>query len=310
MSDGQVDAAPERLAKPDRNGHGQSLPPHASPSGQKPWGNWGAIGEEWRNELQKRLKSSSWEYFIVVLIIVNAVTLGLETSPTVMAHYGPLLHLIDTVILSIFVIEIGLRMIAFGLKFWRDPWSLFDFFVIVIALVPTTGNFSVLRALRIIRVLRLVTVIPSMRRVVGGLLSAIPGMGTVAALLALLFYVYGVMATQLFGEQFPEWFGTIGASVYSLFQIMTLESWSEGIVRPVMKVYPYAWAFFIPFILMTSFTVLNLFIGIIVDGMQVQNEAAQAEMRAFEQREFDEVLKELRALRAELSELKAAQERR
>jgi voltage-gated sodium channel len=135
--------------------------------------------------------------------------------------------------------------------------------------MPATGNLSVLRALRILRVLRIVGMVPSLKRVVGGLVAALPGMGSILLLLTLVFYVFSVMATKLYGASFPEWFGSIPASAYSLFQIMTLESWSMGIVRPVMEVHPMAWAFFLPFIACRPpFTVLNLFIGIIVSAMQ------------------------------------------
>jgi voltage-gated sodium channel len=147
-----------------------------------------------------------------------------------------------------------------------------------------------------------------MRRVVGGLIHAIPGMGSIVALLLLVFYVFSVMATKLFGAEFPQWFGTIGESAYSLFQIMTLESWSMGIVRPVMEIYPYAWVFFVPFILTTSFTVLNLFIGIIVDAMQSQHEEELAEeqeaTRARRRSEFEQVMGELHELRAEIRDLR------
>jgi voltage-gated sodium channel len=163
----------------------------------------------------------------------------------------------------------------------------------------------VLRALRILRVLRLITVVPSLRRVVGGLVAALPGMGSVVMLLALVYYVFAVMATKLFAASFPDWFGSIGASAYSLFQIMTLESWSMGIVRPVMEVYPWAWMFFIPFIITTSFAVLNLFIGIIVSAMQEENEEAAVAERGQMHREQETILAEIRALREEVRALRS-----
>jgi len=175
-------------------------------------------------------------------------------------------------ILGIFILEISLRLIAHGPRFFTDPWSVFDFSVVAIALVPATAGFSVLRALRVLRVLRLISMVPQMRRVVSALLSAIPGLSSIILVLLLIFYVFAVIATNLFGEQYPEWFGSIGNSMYTLFQIMTLESWSMGIVRPLMDTRPYAWAFFIPFILIATFTMLNLFIAIIVNAMQTQAE--------------------------------------
>jgi len=136
-----------------------------------------------------------------------------------------------------------------------------------------------------LRVLRLVTAVASFRRVVSGMLLAIPGVGSVAGLLLLVFYISGVLATMLFGETFPQWFGSLGGSMYTLFQIMTLESWSMGIVRPVMEVHQYAWAFFIPFITVTTFTVLNLFIGIVVDAMATVKESEAEELH----QEHDEI---------------------
>lgn len=260
--------------------------------------------------LRALLEHPRAEWIILVLILINAAVLGLETSATAMAAAGPLLVAIDRVILGVFVVEIAARVLVHRLAFFRDPWSLFDFFVVAVALVPATENLSVLRALRVLRVLRLITVIPTLRRVVGGLVAALPGMGSVVALLALVYYVFSVMATKLFGAAFPEWFGSIGASAYSLFQIMTLESWSMGIVRPVMKEFPYAWAFFVPYIVITTFAVLNLFIGIIVSAMQSEHDKIVDEERASIARgaadERQVILAELRALREEFAALRQA----
>lgn len=258
--------------------------------------------------LRSILDQPRTEWFIAALIVVNAITLGLETSQSAMAVVGPVLLALDAMILSVFVVEIAARILVHRLAFFRDPWSLFDFFVVGIALMPATGNLSVLRALRILRVLRLITVVPSLRRVVGGLITALPGMGSIVALLVLLYYVFAVMATKLFGQSFPEWFGSIGASAYSLFQIMTLESWSMGIVRPVMEKHPYAWAFFVPYIIVTTFAVLNLFIGVVVNAMQVEHEKVVAEEREAERemlhQETEPIVAEMQKLRAEILELK------
>ena len=188
-----------------------------------------------RRRVRALVDAPAFERTIIVLIVVNAITLGLETSERAMSAAGPLLIALDRSILAVFVAELALRFYARPGSFFRDPWRVFDLIVIGAALLPATGNLSVLRALRVLRVLRLVSTVPSMRRVVAGLLTAIPGMTSVALLLGLIFYVFAVMATKLFGEAFPDWFGTIGASAYSLFQVMTLESWSMGIVRPVME---------------------------------------------------------------------------
>lgn len=259
-----------------------------------------------RDRLVALITSRRWEQFIIAIIVINAVTLGLETVPPAVAVAGPVLEIIDRVILAIFVVEIVLRLYAFRLSFFRDPWSLFDFSIVAIALMPATGPFTVLRALRILRVLRLISVVPSLRRVVGGLVSALPGIASIFVLLMLVFYVFAVMATKLYGEDFPQWFGNIGDSFYSLFQIMTFESWSMGIVRPVMEVHPHAWAFFVPFIACTAFTVLNLFIGVIVSAMQTEHETTATAERATLLSENELILSEIRAMRAEIAELRKA----
>jgi voltage-gated sodium channel len=250
-----------------------------------------------RERAQALVETRAFERVIIAVIIVNAIGLGLETSPAAMARAGGFIIALDRIAIAIFVVELALKLFAYRLAFFRNGWNVFDFVVVAVALVPASAEFSVLRALRILRALRLVSVVPSMRKVIVALFSAIPSIGTVIIMLLLLFYISAVMATKLFGASFPEWFGNIGASLYSLFQIMTLESWSMGIVRPVMEVYPYAWAFFVPFILLTSFIVLNLFIGVIVNAM---SEAAGEE--AHDERE--EILHELRALRQEMRALR------
>lgn len=205
---------------------------------------------------------------IIGVIIINAIVLGMETSDTLMQNWGGVIKLIDALCLAIFVVEIAIKLFARGFGFFRSGWNLFDFAIVAIALIPAGQGVSVLRALRIFRVMRVISAAPRLRRVVEGFVTALPGMGSVFLLMAIIFYIGAVIATRLFGDAFPEWFGTLGQSAYSLFQIMTLESWSMGIVRPVMEVFPYAWVFFVPFIMVTTFAVVNLLVGLIVNSMQ------------------------------------------
>jgi voltage-gated sodium channel len=222
----------------------------------------------WRLRLAAMLEMPSVQHALIGLILINAVILGMETSSTLMAQWGDWLHIADKAILAIFVVEIALRLMVHRLRYFRDPWNVFDFAVVAIALLPASGPLAVLRALRVLRVLRLITLVPSMKRVVGGLLAALPGLGSVTAIIILIFYVSAVIATKLFGGAFPQWFGTLGESAFTLFQVMTLESWAMGIVRPVMEVFPNAWIFFLIFILASTFTLLNLFIAVIVNAIQ------------------------------------------
>jgi len=258
--------------------------------------------------VQRWIEFKLVQHGIMFLIVINAIILGLETEPTVMEDYGSLLLLLDHVILGVFVIEILLRIYAHRLGFFRDAWSIFDFIVVGIALVPASGPFAVLRALRVLRVLRILTLVPSMRRVVGALLSSIPGLSSIALVLLLIYYVFAVIATNLFSANFPQWFGSIGESLFSLFQIMTLESWSMGIVRPLMEVHPNAWIFFVVFILIATFTMLNLFIAIIVNAMhtfteQETQETKHAVSDARDHIEAD-LHQEMKTLRGEIADLK------
>lgn len=255
--------------------------------------------------LKALVESSRFQKFIIAVIVINAITLGLETSPTVMAAAGSVLIMLDRVALAIFVLEIVLKLVVYRHNFFRSGWNVFDFLIVGVTLLPVGEGVSVLRALRILRALRLISVVPSMRKVVNALLRAIPGMSSVLTLLLLVFYVAAVMATKLFATDFPEWFGSIGASFYTLFQVMTLESWSMGIVRPVMEVHPLAWLFFVVFILTTTFAVLNLFIAIVVDAMNTSDHAEQEETRELVVTEHELVMAELKALRTELAELRA-----
>jgi voltage-gated sodium channel len=211
----------------------------------------------WRGRLEGWLESDT----------TQRVVLGLETRPD-LGSLAPVLFGLDRLCLLVFTGELAAKLVAYRGRFFRSGWNCFDFLVVVVALIPAAGPLAVLRTLRVLRVLRLLTVIPSLRRVVAAFLHAIPGLGSVILVMSIFFYVAAVLATKLFGQTHPEFFGSLGGSLYTLFQIMTLESWSMGIARPVMEQHPWAWCFFIPFIFMATFTILNLFIGIIVSTMQ------------------------------------------
>ena len=239
---------------------------------------------------------------IIALIVVNAITLGLETSPAIAARFGDLLDLFDRAVLGVFVVELLLRFFVYRSRFFHDPWRVFDFVIVGIALMPASGAFSVLRALRVLRVLRLVSMVPSMRGVVSALLTALPGMASIIGLMALVLYVSAVMATQLFGAIAPEFFGSLGASLFTLFQVMTVEGWPD-IARGVMEKSPHAWIFFVTYLLIATFMVLNLFIAVVVNAMQAQvAEDLKGEGEAHTQMILDEV----RALRRELEALRAS----
>jgi len=253
------------------------------------------------------IESPAVQNAITALIVFNAATLGLATSATVRQVAGEALAAVEQAVILVFVAEILVKLYAFGPRFFRSGWNVFDFLIVGISILPAAGPFSVLRALRILRVLRLMVKIERLRHIVDALIRALPGIGWIALLLLLVFYVYGVMGTRLFGERFPEDFGHLGAALYSLFQIMTLESWSEAIARPVIDSYPYAWVYFVSFILVTAFTVLNLFIGVIVNTMQERHfqeeESRRSSSEAHAHAEREELLRLVRELHEKLEDM-------
>lgn len=272
-----------------------------------------------RDKVREYVERDRFKNGIMAVIIVNAITLGMSTSDQIVSATGPVLSIVDNVALTIFVVELLLKFFAYRFQFFTNAWNIFDLCVVGIGLMPTGGGMSALRGLRVIRALRLLSAVPQMRAVVQALLDALPGMGAVIIMLSIVYYVFAVMATLMYGDTFDEWFGTLGRSFYSLFQIMTLESWSMGIVRPVMEEFPTAWVFFVPFIIITAFSVLNLFIGLLVNTMQsAVEEEAEAEfeqLRELVKSETDIVdahvlalHEEIKALRAEVSLLRGARD--
>jgi voltage-gated sodium channel len=253
-------------------------------------------GEGWRARAQLLVEHPRFDQAITLLIAANAITLGLETSSTLSTHFGALFRAIDRTALGIFVVELTLRFFVYRGRFFREPWRVFDFVVVAIALMPASGAFSVVRTLRVLRVLRLVSMVPSMRRVVSALLAALPGMASIIGLMALVLYVSAVMATKLFGGIAPEFFGDFGASLFTLFQIMTVEGWPD-IARTVMTQSPYAWLFFVSYLLVATFMVLNLFIAVVVNAMQSQ--VAQ-DLKSEDETRTQSILDELRTLRREI----------
>ncbi len=261
----------------------------------------------WRGRLRSLVDGRRFQAAVIGVISVNGVTLGLATSDAVVAWSQGIIPLVNRGILAFFVIELALRMIAHGGRFFRDPWSIFDLGIVAVSLAPDGGAYSVLRALRILRLLRLLSQLARLRMIVESLLRALPSIGWIAILLVLVYYVFAVMGTELYGDTFPQWFGSVGASMYTLFQVMTLESWSQAIARPVMDEHPGAWLYFVSFILVSAFTVLNLFIGIIVNSMQSMHWEEEEDKRvASEESAHDErreMLEQVRRLNEKVDRL-------
>lgn len=253
---------------------------------------------------EKIIQSPLFTNAVMGLILLNALTLGLETSAAVMARFGDHLHHLDRAIVALFTIEVALRLFARRLSFFKSGWNVFDFVIVGISLMPASGPFAILRTLRVLRLLRIVSVVPRMRRVIDAMLDAIPGMGAVAAVMLVLFYIFAVFTTQVFGTaggQMQELYGTLGASMWTLFQLMTLEGWNET-ANATLAVFPHAWPFFVVFIVIMTFAVLNLFIGIIVDAMNILHDEA-GDSRAH--KDHSEEMKLLRKIERDIKDLRS-----
>jgi voltage-gated sodium channel len=248
------------------------------------------------------VEHATFRNFITAVIVINAITLGAATYQGLGPVWAQFFDLVDLLVTVIFVIEIGLKLIAYRLTFFRNGWNVFDLLIVGVALLPVreAQPFTVLRALRVLRILRLISVVPMMRRVIEALFKAIPGMGAIAAVLALLIYVAAVMATTMFGDSVPEKFGTLEGSAFTLFQVMTMDGWRGEVVQPVMEAgNPFAWVFFLTFIFIAAFAVLNLFIALIVDALQQEQEAAQNQELEIHQKEIDLQQREIEEIEAE-----------
>ena len=263
-----------------------------------------ASAEKPKNALERRLASAAFRNTITALILINAAILGLLTYP-LPEIVVQVLTFADHAIIAAFVVEILLKLIVHRLNFFKSGWNWFDFAVVAISLIPAAGAFTVLRALRVLRLFRLFSVIPEMRSVVEALGKAIPGMGAIMLVLGVIFYVASVMGAKLFSGTHPQFFGDLGGSAYTLFQVMTLESWSMGVARPVIAEHPYAWIYFVGFVIVTSFAVLNLFIAVIVDSMQSKHFDAETERQNIAHDERETLIHEMRAMRREMHEMRA-----
>ncbi len=257
--------------------------------------------------LKSFLEHRYFQRTILSLIILNAITIGMETSPTIINVLGKGLHQVDKFILIIFTIEISLKIVAYRHRFFMNPWDIFDFLIVAIALIPAAGPLHILRTLRVLRTARLIKNVPKLKMIMESLIKSIPSIGWIAVLLFIIFYIFAVIGTDLYQSRFPEYFGDMGTSFFTLFQVMTLESWSSGIARPMMEQIPYVYVYFIPFILLATYTTLNVFIAIVVNTM---NEINRNEMKDEEERvkdfmhqEHQEMLDYLSSINEKLSAL-------
>ena len=277
------------------------------------------------SKLEAAIESVSFRNLITGLIIINAIILGILTyEESLSPDTVNALQMMDHAITFAFAFEIAIKLFVYRLKFFQSGWNWFDFIVVGISLIPGAQGFSVLRAMRVLRVLRLLHIVPMMKRITEALLKALPGMGAIVAVLALLTYVYAVMATNMYGdsssEEVQQLFGDLPSSAFSLFQVMTMDGWRfEVVQKGIDDGHSWAPLFFMSFIFVASFAVLNLFIALIVDALAAEQKAATEELKEelgdleeeaeHAEVERDEMLVILKQMQSELASLKASLKR-
>ena len=264
-----------------------------------------------RDFAHRLTQSNQFEYFIVTLILSNAVLLGVETLPQVMDHYDRWTALGRQATLGVFIVEAALKMFAQWPRpdrYFRDGWNIFDFSIIVLSLLPATGGFAIIaRMARLLRLLRLVSAVQELRLIVATLVRSIPSMLHIVVLMSLMVYVYAIIGFQLFHEHDPEHWRNLGISLLSLFRIVTLEDWTD-IMYKAMEYHPLTWMYFVSFVVFGTFVVINLFIAVVINNL---DEAKQERLRQLEQTPTtDSLLSELRVTQQSLRRLEEQLQRR
>jgi voltage-gated sodium channel len=231
---------------------------------------------------QRVAGSGTFQQFILGVIVLNAGVLGLETSPALLARFGALFDIISQLAQAIFVVEIGIRLTAYWprpRRFFAEGWNTFDFIVVALAFVPATGGLSTIaRLARVLRVTRLVSALPELRLVFETMVRSIPSIAHILVLLGLFLYVYAVVGFNLYAATDPDRWGSLGAALLTLFQVLTLEGWNE-VQGAVIADHPWSWVFFASFIVVAVWVVTNLFVAVIINNLEA---AKQAEGRRFD----------------------------
>ena len=274
------------------------------------------------SKIKKFVENQVFQNFILGVIVFNCVLMGLQTSAVLTAKCGDLLNLLDNICLGIFIVELGLKIIAYNKNFLKDGWNIFDTIIVLMSLFSSMAFLSSLRIFRIFRVFRSLKALKSFRGfrmisslkklqvIIMAIVKSLPSIAWTGGLLLLVYYIFALMGVSFFGAAFPEWFGDLGKTMYTLFQVMTLESWSMGIARPVMEAYPAAWLYFVPFVLISSFIVMNVVVGIVVNAISdVTANDKQEEIKdsAEENNEnkSDRIQLEMQAIREHMENLEA-----
>ena len=244
--------------------------------------------------------------FILAVIIYNTIALGLLTYPEIYKYIGDFLQITCFLCVLIFTVEILIKLFVYGKDFFKDGWNTFDFILVAMSWIPTGGVFSSFRALRVLRALRalrLVTRLQKLRVIVQAIIESIPNVMWACVLLLLIFYIFSIMGTTIYGEEFPQFFGTIGKSMITLFQMVTLDDWAAGIARPVCKIFHFGWFYFVSFILISSFIVMNVIVGVIVNAIGEISEKTKLMKERKNRKNKTEIERELNKLKRQIAKV-------
>ena len=216
-------------------------------------------------------ESTQFQLFILGVIVINAVVLGLETYDAIDEEIGSTLNVLNDVFLGIFVVEIAIRIAAHGRRpqdYFKSGWNVFDFVIIGGAFLPgLRQNATALRVLRLLRIVRVVSLFPDLRFLIRGMAASLPPIGSMAMLTSLLIYIYGMLGWILFADTDPAHWGDVGQAMLSLFIVLTLESWPE-IMGEVIGAHPWAWLYFVSYVLIASFLLINMGIAILINSLE------------------------------------------
>jgi voltage-gated sodium channel len=223
--------------------------------------------------LKKNIERPIFEYFILSIVLLNAIILGLSTDNRLTLKYDNFFNLISEICLWIFIVEAGLKIFTYNWSYFKSSWNIFDFTIVLLSSLQFSNIslsfrlFRIFKLLRTIRIAKTFSALKPLRILTESIIKSIPSIGWAGVMLFIIFYIYSIIVTFSYSETFPEFFGSLSRSYYTLFQIMTFESWSMGIVKPIMELHPNSWVIFISFILISSYVMLNVVMGVVVNAI-------------------------------------------
>ena len=218
--------------------------------------------------MRKIVDSRIFRSAVFGVILLNAVILGLETSPVIKSYAGDALDVLDKICIGFFVVELIMRLCAYRINFFKSGWNIFDLLIVICSLITTIDAISSMRVIRLfreLRTIRLISGLKTMQIIVNAIVKSLPSLAYTACLMLILYYVYAVIGVDLYGKSNPVEFGSIFSTMITLFQLMTFDGWATDLMRPMMELHPYCWMYFVSFVILSAILMLNIVVGIAVN---------------------------------------------